>query len=180
MIRSIVKTELFEKKFSDGVLIVFRYYITQNGKKFDFNEKRKFPMLIFNENNYDIDTILDLGTFFVKNLYHYGSGPFEALLDKFVAKKIKIFKKNMAFYISDYSVPINGIYGLYNNKIRVKVVSKKYFCAINDIFEFKKGQLFIPEYYITFENTKPEETSLKIEVSAMLGKLYFYRLYEVF
>lgn len=37
-----------------------------------------------------------------------------------------------------------------------------------------KGEDFL------FKNVKPEETSLSIEVSAMLGKFYFYRLYEVF
>lgn len=180
MIRKIVNTEVFEKRFSDEALVIFRYYITQNNKKFDFNEKKRLPMMLFNENDYDLDTIFDLSTFFIKNLYHYGVGPFEGLLDSFAVKKIKSFKKNMAFYIADYHVPISGIAGLYNNKIRVKVVSKKYFYAIKNIFDFEKGQLFIPDYYITFENTKPEETSLKIEVSSMLGKMYLYRLNEIF
>lgn len=178
MIRKLIDTEVFEKIFIDKALVVFRCYVTKNGKKFDFNEKKRFPMMIFEEDKYDIDTILDLGTLFVKNFYHYRSAPFESLLDKFVVKKIKTFKNDIAFYIEDYAVPANG--RIYGDKIGVKVVSKKYFYAIDNIFNFKKGQIFIPDYYITFENTKPEETSLKIEVSAMLGKLYFYRLNEVF
>jgi len=180
MIRKAIDTEVFEKIFVDEALVVFRYYITQNGKKFDFNEKKRFPMMIFEEDKYDIDTILDLGTLFVKNLYHYRSAPFESLLDKFAIKKIKTFKNDIAFYIADYAVPANGIVGIYSDKIRVKVVSKKYFYAIDNIFDFKKGQIFIPDYYITLENTKPEETSLKIEVSSMLGKMYLYKLNEIF
>lgn len=44
MIKDIVNTEIFEKIFVNNALLIFRYYVTKNGKKFDFNERRRFPL----------------------------------------------------------------------------------------------------------------------------------------
>lgn len=177
MIKDIVNTEIFEKIFVNNALLIFRYYVTKNGKKFDFNKRRRFPLIIFE--NYNLDTILDLSAWFIKNLYHYRSAPFEGLLDNFIVNKIKSFNKDIVFFVSNYSIPSVETLGA-SNKVRIKILSNKSICRIKNIFELKRGQLFVPDYYITFKNVKPEETSLSIEVSAMLGKFYFYRLYEVF
>ncbi|MEM0332930.1 MAG: hypothetical protein QXX30_00505 [Candidatus Aenigmatarchaeota archaeon] len=177
MIKEIVNTEIFEKIFVNNALLIFRYYVTKNGKKFDFNERRRFPLIIFE--NYNLDTILDLSAWFIKNLYHYRSAPFESLLDNFIVNKIKSFNKDIVFFVSDYSIPSEETLGA-SNKVRLKILSNKSICRTKNIFKLKRGQLFVPDYYITFKNVKPEETSLSIEVSSMLGKLYFYRLYEVF
>lgn len=177
MIKDIVNTEIFEKIFVNNALLIFRYYVTKNGKKFDFNERKRFPLVIFE--NYNLDTILDLSAWFIKNLYHYRSAPFEGLLDDFIVNKIKSFNKDIVFFVSNYSIPFEKTLGV-SNKVGIKILANKFICRTKNIFEFKRGELFVPDYYITFKNVKPEETSLSIEVSSMLGKLYFYRLYEVF
>lgn len=177
MIKDIVNTEIFEKIFVNNALLIFRYYVTKNGKKLDFDERKRFPLVIFE--NYNLDTILDISTWVIKNLYHYRSAPFESLLDNFIVNKIKSFNKDIVFFVSDYSIPSEEVLGV-SNKARIKIIEKKSICRTKNIFELKRGKLFVPDYYITFKNVKPEKTSLSIEVSSMLGRLYFYRLYEVF